>query len=140
MSRARPKRRIGGAVNVRSGPFRRRAILRARAAGGGERDRPAGTSEHTGRASDLLKRERERERERVLLSEQEWPSFYGERASGVERIRHRHTDEITKCISNVRKKATLGANQRRRILQACVSSTNLSVTNFIARYQYGSDE
>jgi hypothetical protein len=30
-----------------------------------------------------------------LLSEQEWPSFYGERASGVKRIRHRHTDEIT---------------------------------------------
>jgi hypothetical protein len=63
-SRARPRRRIGGAedgaVDVRSGPFRRRAILRARAAGGGERDRPAGTSEHTDRASDLLRRERER--------------------------------------------------------------------------------
>jgi hypothetical protein len=62
-SRARP-RRIGGAeddaVDVRSGPFRRRAILRARAAGGGERDKPAGTSEHTDRASDLLRRERER--------------------------------------------------------------------------------
>jgi hypothetical protein len=51
-----------------------------------------------------------------LLSEQEWPSFSGERASGVERIRHRHTDEITTCVSDVRKKATLGANQRRRIL------------------------
>jgi hypothetical protein len=47
-----------GAVDVRSGPFHRRAILRARAAGGGERDRPAGTSEHTDRASDLLRRER----------------------------------------------------------------------------------
>jgi hypothetical protein len=47
-----------GAVNVRSGPFRRRAILRARAAGGGERDRPAGTYEHIDRASDLLRRER----------------------------------------------------------------------------------
>jgi hypothetical protein len=35
-------------------------ILRARVAGSGERDRPAGTSEHTDRASDLLKRERER--------------------------------------------------------------------------------
>jgi hypothetical protein len=45
-------------------------ILRARAAGGGERDRPAGTSEHTDRVSDLLRRERER----VLLSEPEWPS------------------------------------------------------------------
>jgi hypothetical protein len=88
--------------------------------------------------SDLLKRERERER--VLLSEQEWPSFCGERASGVERTRHRHTDEITTCVSDVRKKATLGANQRRRILQACVSGTNLSVTDFIARYQYGSDQ
>jgi hypothetical protein len=118
-------------VDVRSGPFLRRAILRVRAAGGGERDRPAGTSEHTDRASDLLRRERERER--VLLSEQEWPSFCGERASGVERIRHRHGDEITTCVSDVRKKATLGANQRRRILQACVSSTNLSVTDFTAR-------
>jgi hypothetical protein len=73
-------------------------------------------------------------------SEQEWSSFCGERASGVERIRHRHTDEITTCVSDVRKKATLGANQRRRILQACASSTNLSVTDFIARYQYGSEQ
>jgi hypothetical protein len=79
-------------------------------------------------------------RERVLLSEQEWPSFCGERASGVERIRHRHTDEITICVSDVRKKATLGANQRIRILQACVSSMNLPVMDFIARYQYGSDQ
>jgi hypothetical protein len=47
-----------GAVDVRSGPFRRRAILRARAGGSGERDRPAGTSQHTNRASDLLRRER----------------------------------------------------------------------------------
>jgi hypothetical protein len=46
------------------------------------------------------------------LSEQEWPSLCGERASGVERIRHRHRDEITTCVSDVRKKATLGANQR----------------------------
>jgi hypothetical protein len=129
---------VDGAVDVRSGPFCRRAILRARAAGDDERDRPAGTSEHTNRASDLLRRERERER--VLLSEQEWPSFCGERASGVERIRQRHTDEITTCVSDVRKKATLGANQRRRILQACISSANLSVTDFIAHYQYGSDQ
>jgi hypothetical protein len=76
----------------------------------------------------------------VLLSEQEWPSFYGERESGVETIRHRHTDDITTCVSDVRKKATVGANQRRRILQACVSSMNLSVTDFIACYQYGSDQ
>jgi hypothetical protein len=73
-----------GAVDVCSGPFRHRAcavgrpaaalaflgeklsvILRARTAGGGERDRPAGTSEHTDRASDHLRRERER----VLLLE-----------------------------------------------------------------------
>jgi hypothetical protein len=33
-------------------------ILRARAAGGDEQDRPTGTSEHTDRASDLLMRER----------------------------------------------------------------------------------
>jgi hypothetical protein len=43
----------------------------------------------------------------------------------------RDTDEITTCVSDVRKKATLGGNQRRRILQACVSSTKLLVTNFI---------
>jgi hypothetical protein len=104
------RRRHGGS-DVRSGPFRRRArtagrpatssafwgeklsaILKARAAGGGERDRPAGTSEHTDRASDLLRRERERER--VLLSEQVWPSFCGERASGVKRIRHRRDNNM----------------------------------------------
>jgi hypothetical protein len=45
-------------VDVRYGSFHRRAILRARTAGGGERDRPAGTSEHTDRASDLLRGER----------------------------------------------------------------------------------
>jgi hypothetical protein len=54
-------------VDVRSGPFRRRTILRARAAGGGERDRRPGTSEHTDRASDLLRGERERERERASV-------------------------------------------------------------------------
>jgi hypothetical protein len=47
-----------GAVDILSGPFCRRTILRARAAGDGEWDRPAGTSEHTDRASDLLRRER----------------------------------------------------------------------------------
>jgi hypothetical protein len=45
-----------------------------------------------------------RERVCVLLSEQEWPSFCGEGLSGVERIRHRHTDEITTCVSDVRKR------------------------------------
>jgi hypothetical protein len=65
------------AVDVRSGPFCRRAILGARTAGGGERDRPTGTSEHPDRASDLLRTESERccwnrsglasaERERVV--------------------------------------------------------------------------
>jgi hypothetical protein len=44
-------------VDVRSGPFCRRVLI-ARAAGGGERDRPAGTPEHIDRASDLLRRER----------------------------------------------------------------------------------
>jgi hypothetical protein len=43
-------------------------FLRVSATGGGERDRPAGTSEHTAQASDLLRRESE------CLSEQEWPS------------------------------------------------------------------
>jgi hypothetical protein len=61
MSRAWLRRRIkgaeDGAVNVRSAPFCRLAILRARAAGGGERDRPVGTSEHTDRTSGLLRRE-----------------------------------------------------------------------------------
>jgi hypothetical protein len=101
-----------GAVDVRSGPFHCRAILRLRATGGGERDRPTWTCEHTDQASDLLRGERER----VLLLKQEWPSFCGERASGVKRIRHRHTDEITTHVSDVRKKATLGANQRRPMI------------------------
>jgi hypothetical protein len=48
------------AVDVYSASFCRCAVLRARAAGGGERDRPAGTTEHTDRASGLLRRERER--------------------------------------------------------------------------------
>jgi hypothetical protein len=51
MRRAWLRRRIGGtedgAVDVRFGPFHRCAILRARTASGGERDRPAGTSDHT---------------------------------------------------------------------------------------------
>jgi hypothetical protein len=50
-------------------------ILGAREIGGGERDGPTGTSEHTDRPSDLLRGERER----VLLSEQEWPSAERER-------------------------------------------------------------
>jgi hypothetical protein len=71
----------------------------------------------------------------VLLSEQEWHSFCGGRASGVERIRHRHTDEITTCISDVRKKGDPGC-QSKETHPECVSSTNLSVTDFIAHYQY----
>jgi hypothetical protein len=50
-------------------------ILRERAYDDDERDRPTGTSEHTDRASDLLRRERER----VLLSEHEWSSAERER-------------------------------------------------------------
>jgi hypothetical protein len=68
-------------VDVRSGPFLHRAILRARVAGGGEQDRPTGTSEHTDRVSDILMRERER----VLLSEREWPSFCRERERVVSK-------------------------------------------------------
>jgi hypothetical protein len=50
-------------------------ILRARAAGGGEQDRPAGTSEHTDRASDLLRRERVcccQNRSGLLRRQNEW--------------------------------------------------------------------
>jgi hypothetical protein len=47
----------------------------------------------------------------VLLSEQEWPSA----TSGVGRRRQRQA--ITTCVSDVRKKATLGGNQRRRVLR-----------------------
>jgi hypothetical protein len=81
-------------------------ILRARVASGGERDMSAGTSEHTDRASDLLRRERERERERerVLLSEQECPSAERERV--VSERRHRRA--ITMCVSDVRKKGDPG--------------------------------
>jgi hypothetical protein len=72
----------------------------------------------------------------VLLSEQEWPSVEREQvvSEGED------TDEITTCVSDLRKKATLGGNQRTHILQACVSSTKLSVMDFIAHYQYGSDQ
>jgi hypothetical protein len=72
----------------------------------------------------------------VLLSEQEWPSAERERvvSEGED------TDEITSCASDVRKKVTLGGNQRRRILQARVSITKLSVTDFIDYFQYGSDQ
>jgi hypothetical protein len=75
-----------GAVDVHSVPFRLHAhaagrpaaaptfwgeklsaVLKEHTAGGGERDRPAGTSEQTYRVNDLLRRERER----VLLSELE---------------------------------------------------------------------
>jgi hypothetical protein len=70
------------------------------------------------------------------LSEQEWP--YADRERVVSEGEDTH--EITTCVSDVRKKATLGRNQRRRILQASVSSTKLSVTDFIAHYQYGSDQ
>jgi hypothetical protein len=72
----------------------------------------------------------------LLLSEQEWP--YAERKRVVSE--GEDTYKITTCVSDVRKKATLGGNQRRCILKACVSSTKLLVTDFIACYQYGSDQ
>jgi hypothetical protein len=81
------------------------------AAGGGERDRPVGTSEHTDRANDLLRRERER----VCVVVETGGACCGERASGVKRRRHRRA--ITTCVSDVRKNATLGGNQRRRVLR-----------------------
>jgi hypothetical protein len=96
-----------GMVDVRSGPFRHRAhapgrpaalpafraeklsaILRARSASGGKRDRPAGTSEHTDQASDLLRRERAS----VVVGT--GVAFCGERASGVGRRRHRRDNNM----------------------------------------------
>jgi hypothetical protein len=50
-------------------------ILRARAAGGREQDKPAGTSEHTDQASDLLRWESEcccRNRSGHLRRESKW--------------------------------------------------------------------
>jgi hypothetical protein len=50
-------------------------ILRARAAGGGEQDRPVGTSEHIDRVSDLLRRESEccsQNRSGLPRRESEW--------------------------------------------------------------------
>jgi hypothetical protein len=85
------------------------AILRVRAAGGGEWGRPMGSSEHTNRASDLLRRERAS----VVVGT--GVALCGERESGVRRRRHRRA--ITTCVSDVRKKATLGGNQRRRVLR-----------------------
>jgi hypothetical protein len=60
-----------------------------------------------------------REKRQVLLSEQEWPSTEREQvvSEGED------TDEITTRASDVRKKETLGGNQRRRIL----SGTTLRV-------------
>jgi hypothetical protein len=84
-------------------------ILRARAAGGGEWNGPVGTSEHTNRASDLLRRERASV---VVVT---GVAFYGERASGVGKRRHRRA--ITMCVSDVRKKGDPGGNQRRRVLR-----------------------
>jgi hypothetical protein len=72
-----------------------------------------------------------------VLSEHDWPSVERERVVSEE---EEDTNEITTCVSDVRKKATLGGNQRRRILQACISSTKLSVMDFIARDKYDSDQ
>jgi hypothetical protein len=75
-------------------------ILRVRAAGSGERDRAAGTSEHTDRASDLIRRER------VSVVVGTGVAFCGERVSGVGKRRHRRT--MTTCVSDVRKKGDPG--------------------------------
>jgi hypothetical protein len=85
------------------------AILKGRAAGNGEWDRPAGTSKHTDRVSDLLRIERGS----VVVGT--GVAFCEKRASGVGRISQRRA--ITKCVSNVRKEVTLGGNQRRRVLR-----------------------
>jgi hypothetical protein len=104
-----------------------------RVAGSGERDWSAGTSENTDRVSDLLKRERERASVVIGIG----VAFCGERASGVGRIRHRRDNNMhLRC----EKKGDPGGNHRRCILQACISSTKLSVTDTIARYQYGNDQ
>jgi hypothetical protein len=85
-------------------------ILRACAAGGSEWGRPAGTSEQRDRASDLLRRESECCRNESGLLRRE-----RERESGVGRRTLRRA--ITTHVSDVRKKATLGGNQRRRVLR-----------------------
>jgi hypothetical protein len=89
-----------GLLQHRLSEERESAILKACAASSGEQGRPTGTSE---------------ERVRVLLSKREWPSKERERASGVGTRRQRRA--ITTRVSNVRKKATLGGNQRRRLLR-----------------------
>jgi ribosomal protein S8E len=107
-----------------------------------------GTSEHTGRASGLLRRERER----VLLSEQEWPSAQRERVvSEGEDI----DEQQQRASPMLEKKATLGGNQRRRVLrqethligspakETHPTSMRLQyeiIGNSIAHYQYGNDQ
>jgi hypothetical protein len=93
-------------------------ILRAYTAGGCEQDSPAGTSEHTDRASDLLRRER------VCVVVGIGVAFSGERANGDGRRRHRRA--ITTCISDVRKKGD-------------PRSLEKETHHFIACYQYNSD-
>jgi hypothetical protein len=67
-----------------------------RVAGGGVRDRPARTFEHTDRAGDLLRREIASAVVGTGVT-----TFCGERASGVGRRRHRRA--ITTCVSDVRR-------------------------------------
>jgi hypothetical protein len=75
-------------------------ILRARAAGGGERDWSAGTSDNTDQASDLLRRDRASVVVRIGVA------FCGEKLSGVGRRRHGRA--ITTCVSDVRKNGDPG--------------------------------
>jgi hypothetical protein len=62
-------------------------ILKPCAAGSGERDRPAGTFEHTDRASDLR-----RERASVIVGTR--VAFCGERANGFGRRKHRRDNNM----------------------------------------------
>jgi hypothetical protein len=125
------RRRIGGDVAVEAtswrmarstsaGPFRRHAHGQPACCSAGflrteikhdpqstcswrrRRDRPAGTSEHTDQASDLLRRERERVSVVVRIG----VAICEERASGVGRRRQRRA--ITMCVSDVRKKGDPG--------------------------------
>jgi hypothetical protein len=94
-------------------------ILRARTAGGGERDRTAGRSEHT-RASVVVRT---------------GVAFCGERASGVRRRRRRRA--ITTCVSNVRKKGDPGW-QSKETNPKTRDASNLVASKGDASYKHAS--
>jgi hypothetical protein len=112
-------------VDVRSGPFRRRVRGRPACCStsffrreikrdpqsahswSSERDKPAGTSEHIDQASDLLRRESDcccRNRSGLLRRESEW--------CRKEKTKMSNNKMRLRC----EKKASLGGNQRRRVL------------------------